>query len=249
MVDRGHRELPIRPDYVGKNMPTRHRRTGRRQPRRRRPRATWCPDDALASPDDDGGRRHLLSIADLGAEGIEEILEVSDAFVEVGRRSIPKVPSLRGRTVVTPVRRAVHAHPPVVRDGGQAPVGRRLVVLGGHLVGEEGGVAARHGRDRGGHGRGRLRRPPCLGRRARRGGALGRRRRWSTPATGGTSTPRRPCSTATRSARSWPSGPGAPSRAPASSASWACASPSWATSATAGWRARWCSPSARSGPR
>ncbi|HWD25165.1 MAG TPA: bifunctional pyr operon transcriptional regulator/uracil phosphoribosyltransferase, partial [Acidimicrobiales bacterium] len=23
MVDRGHRELPIRPDYVGKNIPTR----------------------------------------------------------------------------------------------------------------------------------------------------------------------------------------------------------------------------------
>jgi len=23
MVDRGHRELPIRPDYVGKNLPTR----------------------------------------------------------------------------------------------------------------------------------------------------------------------------------------------------------------------------------
>ena len=22
MVDRGHRELPIRPDYVGKNLPT-----------------------------------------------------------------------------------------------------------------------------------------------------------------------------------------------------------------------------------
>jgi aspartate carbamoyltransferase catalytic subunit len=48
-----------------------------------------------------GGRRHLLSIAELGSDGIEEILEVSDAFVEVGRRSIPKVPSLRGRTVVT----------------------------------------------------------------------------------------------------------------------------------------------------
>ena len=26
MVDRGHRELPIRPDYVGKNLPTRARR-------------------------------------------------------------------------------------------------------------------------------------------------------------------------------------------------------------------------------
>jgi pyrimidine operon attenuation protein/uracil phosphoribosyltransferase len=24
MIDRGHRELPIRPDYVGKNLPTRH---------------------------------------------------------------------------------------------------------------------------------------------------------------------------------------------------------------------------------
>jgi len=23
MIDRGHRELPIRPDYVGKNVPTR----------------------------------------------------------------------------------------------------------------------------------------------------------------------------------------------------------------------------------
>jgi pyrimidine operon attenuation protein/uracil phosphoribosyltransferase len=24
LVDRGHRELPIRPDYVGKNLPTAH---------------------------------------------------------------------------------------------------------------------------------------------------------------------------------------------------------------------------------
>ncbi|MGA2520169.1 MAG: aspartate carbamoyltransferase catalytic subunit [Acidimicrobiales bacterium] len=47
------------------------------------------------------GHRHLLSVAELGAEGIEEILRVSDAFVEVGRRAIPKVPALRGRTVVT----------------------------------------------------------------------------------------------------------------------------------------------------
>ncbi len=43
----------------------------------------------------------LLSIADLGAEGIEQILRVSDSFAEVGRRSIPKVPALRGRTVVS----------------------------------------------------------------------------------------------------------------------------------------------------
>ncbi|HUY63209.1 MAG TPA: aspartate carbamoyltransferase catalytic subunit [Acidimicrobiales bacterium] len=48
-----------------------------------------------------GGSRHLLSVADLGAEGIEEVMRVADAFVEVGRRPIPKVPALRGRTVVT----------------------------------------------------------------------------------------------------------------------------------------------------
>ena len=29
MVDRGHRELPIRPDYVGKNLPTRRDEVGR----------------------------------------------------------------------------------------------------------------------------------------------------------------------------------------------------------------------------
>ncbi len=47
------------------------------------------------------GARHLLSVSDLGAEGIEEVLRVSDAFVEVSKRVIPKVPALRGKTVVT----------------------------------------------------------------------------------------------------------------------------------------------------
>lgn len=44
--------------------------------------------------------RHLLSITDLGADGIEEILRLTDSFVEVGNRAIPKVPALRGKTVV-----------------------------------------------------------------------------------------------------------------------------------------------------
>jgi aspartate carbamoyltransferase catalytic subunit len=43
---------------------------------------------------------HLLSIEDLGADGIEEILRLTDTFVEVNRRPIPKVPALRGKTVV-----------------------------------------------------------------------------------------------------------------------------------------------------
>lgn len=47
-----------------------------------------------------GARRHLLDITDIGGRAdIEEILRLTDAFVEVGRRPIPIVPALRGRTV------------------------------------------------------------------------------------------------------------------------------------------------------
>jgi aspartate carbamoyltransferase catalytic subunit len=48
-----------------------------------------------------GWPQHLLSVADLDAETIGGILRVADAFAEVGRRPIPKVPTLRGRTVAT----------------------------------------------------------------------------------------------------------------------------------------------------
>ena len=44
---------------------------------------------------------HLLSISDLGPDGIADILRLTDSFVEVSRRSIPKVPALRGKTVVS----------------------------------------------------------------------------------------------------------------------------------------------------
>ena len=45
--------------------------------------------------------KHLLSIADLGSEGIEEVMRMTDSFVEVSARNIPKVPALRGKTVVS----------------------------------------------------------------------------------------------------------------------------------------------------
>ena len=45
--------------------------------------------------------RHLLSVGDLGLEGIDEVLRLADTFVEVGRRPIPKVPALRGKTIVS----------------------------------------------------------------------------------------------------------------------------------------------------
>lgn len=43
--------------------------------------------------------RDLLSVADLGADGIDEVLRLTDSFVEVSERAIPKVPALRGKTV------------------------------------------------------------------------------------------------------------------------------------------------------
>jgi aspartate carbamoyltransferase catalytic subunit len=45
--------------------------------------------------------KHLLAIADLDREGIEAILDRAESFAEVGRRDIKKVPTLRGRTVVS----------------------------------------------------------------------------------------------------------------------------------------------------
>ena len=45
--------------------------------------------------------RHLLSIDSLSRDEIDELLDLTDTFVEVGRRAIPKVPALRGRTVVS----------------------------------------------------------------------------------------------------------------------------------------------------
>jgi aspartate carbamoyltransferase catalytic subunit len=45
--------------------------------------------------------RHLLAVNDLDRDQIVELLDLTDTFVEVGRRSIPKVPALRGRTVVS----------------------------------------------------------------------------------------------------------------------------------------------------
>jgi aspartate carbamoyltransferase catalytic subunit len=43
--------------------------------------------------------KHLLGIADLTAADIEHVFELADHFTEVGRRRVPKVPSLQGRTI------------------------------------------------------------------------------------------------------------------------------------------------------
>jgi aspartate carbamoyltransferase catalytic subunit len=45
--------------------------------------------------------KHLLSIEDLTADDIHQLLELTDHMVEVSSRPIPKVPALRGKNVVS----------------------------------------------------------------------------------------------------------------------------------------------------
>jgi aspartate carbamoyltransferase catalytic subunit len=45
--------------------------------------------------------KHLLSIADLDLADVEQLFRLTDSFVEVTNRPIPKVPALRGKNVVS----------------------------------------------------------------------------------------------------------------------------------------------------
>src|SRR5829696_10073231 len=58
------------------------------------------PDQAAAPPLTALKHKHLLGIADLTAEEIVLVLDTAEAMKEVGRRTIKKVPTLRGRTVI-----------------------------------------------------------------------------------------------------------------------------------------------------
>ena len=110
LADRGHRELPIRPDYVGKNLPTaavragerprggdgRDRRGGYRTPtgsRRRRSHEASAVDRDL---DRDGDRAHPAT--------------VRDSFAEVSGREIKKVPDAARPHGDQPLLRALDAH-------------------------------------------------------------------------------------------------------------------------------------------
>ena len=87
-------ELPIRPDFVGKNLPT-------------------AIDEAIVANLDGvwigtrGERDHLhpwpesLSLNEMSREAILEVLDTAESFVEVNRRTIKKVPALKGRVVAS----------------------------------------------------------------------------------------------------------------------------------------------------
>ena len=113
LVDRGHRELPIRAG-LRRQEPADEARRGRAGPdgrgRRRRGRrravgSEWGAGGDGACAGDRGRRgrtmKHLLSVDDLGREGIVELCDLATSFLEVTQRDIPKVPALRGRTVAS----------------------------------------------------------------------------------------------------------------------------------------------------
>ena len=45
--------------------------------------------------------KHLLSIDEVGTDGLRHLLDLSDHMAEINRRPVPKVPALRGKTVVS----------------------------------------------------------------------------------------------------------------------------------------------------
>ena len=100
MVDRGHRELPIRPDYVGKNLPTRRRRGGRR-PRRRRRSGRRCVTMRAPALDRRPRRRRHRG----GARASPT------RFVEVSERRHPEGAGPAGQDRRVALLRGLHPHP------------------------------------------------------------------------------------------------------------------------------------------
>jgi aspartate carbamoyltransferase catalytic subunit len=45
--------------------------------------------------------QHLLSVEDLGPDGLAEVLEVAESFCEIERRSMRKVPTLKGKVIAS----------------------------------------------------------------------------------------------------------------------------------------------------
>jgi aspartate carbamoyltransferase catalytic subunit len=59
------------------------------------------PAPALAPEDGAWRRRHLLDLDDFTVDDLEEVMRTTDAMKEVLAREVPRVPALRGTTVVT----------------------------------------------------------------------------------------------------------------------------------------------------
>ena len=201
LVDRGHRELPIRPDYVGKNLPTApgERVNVRLEETDGADEVAITPADAAAA---EGGRmKHLL--------GVERPLTRGDRAHPRARAELRRGRPARhqegadpaGAHHRQPLLRGEHPHALLLRAGGQAPLRGRGQRQVGRLLGRQGRVAEGHGRDALRLRPGGDRDPLAARRRRRAGGPLDRglgdqRRRRQARASDA-----RPCSTSSPSAQ------------------------------------------------
>ena len=96
LVDRGHRELPIRADFVGKNVPT-----SRTQQVSVQLAEIDGVDEVLVTEGETAVKRHLLEAADLDRADATLVLDTAAQIDQaLAGREVKKLPTLRGRTVV-----------------------------------------------------------------------------------------------------------------------------------------------------
>ena len=144
LADRGHRELPIRPDYVGKNLPTaRSERVQvqlvevdevdqvllvkpRRQSHDRRPSVLHVVPGELLPPRTPT-RRHLLSVADLTRDDVERLLATARSFARSQERDIEEAADAARPARRQPLLRVLDAHLVVVRARREAPLRRHAL--------------------------------------------------------------------------------------------------------------------------
>jgi len=90
LVDRGHRELPIRPDYVGKNLPT-----SQDEAIVASLEGVWIGTRAASDRSQFGSAASFASMT-CSRRRIVEVLDTAESFVEVNRRSIKEGACLEG---------------------------------------------------------------------------------------------------------------------------------------------------------
>jgi aspartate carbamoyltransferase catalytic subunit len=106
LVDRGGREFPIQPDFVGEqigDVPTGYRVNVRFKELDARDEVQIAPSiesEIRGRAKTMWTHKHLLSLEKLSADDLTQVLDAAAAFAEVSRRSVKKVPALRGRVVV-----------------------------------------------------------------------------------------------------------------------------------------------------
>ena len=175
-----------------RSAPTSSGRTSRRSAPRTfvsgLPRSTAATTGSSSGARSAGGRgrmKHLLSIDDLGRDGIVELCDLAETFLEVTQRDIPKVPALRGKTVATVFYEDSTRTRLSFETAAKRLSADTMSFSAVELIGPEGREPARHGTDdRGARCRRDGRATPRRGRpppRRRLGRRVGRQRRRRSP--------------------------------------------------------------------